>query len=525
MEAQTLHAYFFASAASQPDADAVWVDGRAWTYAAVEKRADEIADRLKPARAAGHGRCLLFAYRSLSAYCGLLGILQAGLAYVPLNPKFPAARNQSIIERSGAQLLLVDARCEAEFLALAPEVRAQLQVLWLDRSDRRMTFHPMPPATTSTVAPPDFNAAYVLFTSGSTGVPKGVKITHANACTYIDHLISLYPADAPVRHTQLFELTFDLSVHDLFYCWAHAGCIYVPSDADMLQPDTFIVRHALTHWFSVPSLAGFMLQLRKLRAGVYPSLRMSMFCGESLPYAWAQAWSRAAANSRLINLYGPTEATIAFTHYAIDPAVAGLSDLSAVPIGTPLPGQEALVVDRDLNPVPQGSCGELLLGGTQLAAGYISDHAADHERFFQREYPLRRSTRWYRSGDLVVQTERWGFVFHGRLDAQIKLRGYRVELQEVEHVIRSLHSSPICAVLPWPLDDSGNPLGLVAFVQGKEDESLGSMILRECRSRLPEYACPEAVVYLESLPLNSNGKIDRAQLRKHLTQPRLAALV
>jgi acyl-coenzyme A synthetase/AMP-(fatty) acid ligase len=183
-----------------------------------------------------------------------------------------------------------------------------------------------------------------------------------------------------------------------------------------------------------------------------------------------------------------------------------------IPIGVPLPQQECIVVGEDLEPVPQGQVGELLLGGNQLSEGYVSARTADHAKFFSHEYIGKQSTQWYRSGDLASESYQWGLIFHGRVDTQIKLRGYRIELQEVEHFIREACQAAICAVIPWPLDANDTPVGLVAFVpQGK----IGvDKILAACRSSLPEYAVPDRIVQLDAFPLNSNGKIDRNKLRQ-----------
>lgn len=502
-----LHDCFFNTACRQPAANALWVEGRYWNYVELSDRAESVA-RLLRQTAPSSKRCLLFGYRSVEAYVGLLGILRAGMAYVPLNPKFPPARNAAIIERSGGDVLLVDRQCQAAWDDVRSLLKSPLTVIRLDDED--MALH----GDALVLAPQgaESDLAYILFTSGTTGEPKGVQISHASAGVYVKSIGRLFPSTGPVRHTQLFDLTFDLSVHDMFVCWASGGCLHVPRDEDMLKPWEFIKQHEITHWFSVPSMAGFMMQFRKLAPNAYPGLEMSMFCGEALPYSVAEAWRQAAPNGRLVNLYGPTEATVSFTHFEFEPS-ADLSRLSAVPIGHFLPGQETVIVNEQLEQLPPGKAGELLLGGSQLSEGYISSQATDHQKFFHRNYAGKESGRWYRTGDLVLKSDSFGLLFRGRLDTQIKLRGYRIELQEVEHVISLLSCTAICAVIPWPVDTNNAPLGLVAFVQGEQVPEHDKEILQVCRTQLPEYACPERIVRLAKFPLNSNGKIDRSQLR------------
>lgn len=501
-----LHDCFFDTACRRPNDPALVVEDCHWTYAELLDRAELIAQRLR-LEAPASKRCLLFGYRSADTYAGLLGILRAGTTYVPLNPKFPPARNAAIIQRSGADVMLIDQHCQSAWEGVQPLLETPLKVIQLNTAQGLQ-------GSKRTELPshgPEHELAYILFTSGTTGQPKGVQISHASACAYVRSISTLFPVTRPIRHTQMFDLTFDLSVHDMFVCWANGGCLYVPSDKGLLQPGAFIKQHAITHWFSVPSMASFMMQFKKLAPDAYPSIEMSMFCGEALPYSLAEAWWHATPNSRLVNLYGPTEATVAFTYFEFELSNT-LSNISAVPIGCSLPEQETVVINEHLEQLPPGQTGELVLGGSQLSDGYISSNEADHLKFFHRSYAEKKSGRWYRTGDLVSDSDSFGLLFRGRVDSQIKLRGYRIELQEVEHVV-SLASASICAVVPWPLDNNGSPLGLVAFLQKKHDLKQDEEILQACRAQLPEYACPEMVIHLEKFPLNSNGKIDRAQLR------------
>ena len=505
-----LHAFFFDSAANQPNNPALWVDGRSYTYEEIETRARRIASGLASVEEAGNPRrCLLFAHRSAAAYCGVLGILDAGLAYVPLSPKMPAARIATIVEQSGAPLMLVDSRCARSLDEVLPLLDQPPRIFSLDEQVAD-PLQPLPIAPYVQRPGTVDDVAYVLFTSGSTGAPKGVPITHANADAYVEGQLRLNEKHCHARCIQLCELIFDPSVHDMFVCWANGGCLYVPDSVDPLSNAEFVRRHEITHWNSVPSVAGLMQQLRKLSPGAFPSLRVSLFGGEPLPRSLALAWMRAGPDSRLLHMYGPTEATIACTCFEVRREFLEDEQNTVMPLGWALPDVELMIVDSGLEPVAFGERGELLVAGPQIAGGYLLPDEANSRRFLRKDYPDRRSRRWYRTGDVVRTTAHHGIMFHGRLDTQVKIRGNRIELEEVEHVVQVCSEGTQCAVIPWPIDEVGRATGLIAFVANARVEP--ALVLQACRRRLPSYAVPQGVVAVDSLPLNTNGKIDRRAL-------------
>lgn len=525
-----LHSYFFDSAARYSDSPALWVKDRLYSYGEIETRARRISAGLTAiARDKDIGRCLLFGYRSVEAYAGVLGILDAGMAYVPLNPKMPASRRATIIAQSGASLMLVDRGCASgleDVLALLDEPP---QIFLLDE-DAPGSHVPSVSSTVPTLPVAPYvrpqgtkgDVAYILFTSGSTGTPKGVPITHSNAEAYMNGQLQLQERTSDARHIQLCELSFDPSVHDMFVCWANGGCLYVPETVDPVYNADFIRRHDITHWSSVPSVVGFMQQMRKLTPGAFPSLRVSMFGGEQLPRSLALAWARAAPNSRLFNMYGPTEATIASTCFEVSAEFLDNPQHAVIPLGGALPGVELMIVDADLRPVAAEQTGELLIAGPQIAGGYLSaDGPSGNDRFVSKRYPGRHAHRWYRTGDIVRTTEAHGIVFHGRVDTQVKIRGNRVELEEVEHIVHARSGAALCAVIAWPLDEVGRAAGLVAFVTNPRVDT--EAVLHACRQCLPDYAAPQRIVSLDAMPLNANGKIDRKALAEQCARTKIPA--
>ena len=534
-----LDSFFFDTAASEPDSPALWVDERLYGYGEIAARARRIAGELTAAMPAGRlGRCLLFAHRSVAAYAGLLGILKAGFAYVPLNPNVPAARIAAVIEQSGAPLLLVDRRCAASLDEVLSLLDNSPRIVLLDEvggegvqdvedlqavqganvartasapaADGLIRLSPEPPVAEVPASRAPHDLAYILFTSGSTGAPKGVPISHANADAYVAGQLQLLGRMPRARYAQWCELTFDPSVHDMFVCWANGGCLYVPKTVEPIYNAAFIKEHAITHWSSVPSVAGFMQQFRKLGPNEFPSVRVTLFGGEPLPRLLVQAWLRAAPNSRVLNMYGPTETTVACAAFEVTAELLDDPQHAVMPLGGALPGMELLIVDAALAPVAPGESGELLIGGSQLAAGYLSADEPGNRRFVSTTYPGHISQRWYRSADAAREAAGQGIVFQGRLDTQIKIRGNRIELEEVEHVVQACSHAALCAVVAWPVDDAGRAGGLIAFVTHAQGSA--PQILQACRQRLPVYAVPQRIVMLDALPLNVNGKIDRKAL-------------
>jgi non-ribosomal peptide synthetase component F len=304
----------------------------------------------------------------------------------------------------------------------------------------------------------------------------------------------------------MFELTFDLSVFDMFAAWDNGACLCSPSARDLLNPAGFIRRSELTIWFSVPSVAMLMQRLRTLKPDTFPSLRLSLFCGEALPWDVAADWQRAAPGSHVENLYGPTEATIACTAYPFDaPRARDEAINGVVPIGLPVGATDVRVVELDsVEEVDVGEDGELLLCGEQVVDGYLDNPEATDRAFVEID-----GRRHYRTGDRV---RRAGYgeplVYLGRLDDQIKVLGHRVELGEVEAAVREAAGAPAAAV-GWPRTSVG-AAGIVAFVAdtAADPASIRAQVAR----RLPDYMVPRELHLIDDLPLNANGKCDRKAL-------------
>jgi amino acid adenylation domain-containing protein len=370
------------------------------------------------------------------------------------------------------------------------------------------------PTVLKSITKPRPSIAYLLFTSGSTGQPKGVKVADANVIQFVNSAVTRYQITESDRLSQNFDMTFDLSAFDMFVAWERGACVCCPPQKTLLNPAGFIRNSRLTVWFSVPSLGSTMSRLGALKPRAFPDLRWSLFCGEPLTRDIAETWSTAAPNSIVENLYGPTEATIACTAYRWDPQSSPSEcDRAIVPIGHPLPDMCVLVADEGLREVAPGEAGELLLSGPQVSMGYWEDRDRTAARFV---IPPGRTEPHYRTGDRVRRPLNNGpITFLGRSDNQIKVQGYRVELEEVEAWLRREAKVKVAVAVGWPTTASG-PSGIEAFIS--ESPMTTEEILRGLKSILPRYALPRRIHRLNNWPLNSNGKIDRRKLVSDLEE-------
>lgn len=518
---RSLHEGFLESSRRFPERPALQVGGELLSFRDLSHRALMLAATLqRRAPQAGPPLAAVFGARSTTAFAGVLGALLSGRGYVPLNPAFPPSRTRSMLQRADCRAVIVDNGAVALLDEVLPGVIEHLLLVLPEHADvaslaNRWPAHEFIGANELTGAdawrPPTVGpdeVAYLLFTSGSTGVPKGVAVAQRNVRALVDILVARYGITEQDRFSQTFDFTFDLSVFDMFVAWERGACVCCPTPKALLSPARFIRDSRLTVWFSVPSIGVNMKRIRLLKPNQYPGLRWSLFCGEPLPIDVAQAWAASAPRSIVENLYGPTELTVACTFYRwnrADPPVA--TDGACVPIGYPFVGMKCLVVDDELEPVRPGVIGELLMTGPQLTLGYWKDADRTAAAFV---VPPGQRELYYRTGDLVRRPVGDAPILYvGRCDSQVKVNGYRVELGEVEAALRAAGEVDAAVVVPWPRTPSGAG-GLFGLLQGSA-VSLEAVRAR-LKAALPPYMVPRELQVLGEFPLNANGKIDRQQL-------------
>jgi amino acid adenylation domain-containing protein len=515
---------FYENSVLEPQALALFVADSRSSYGELAILARRISGWLDMQTSERSGKVGILASRTLEAYAGVLGTLWSGAAYVPIKPDTPEDRVIRILQQTKLDALIVD---QAGLNRLSDRV--------LESAPRRILFGPdaKPPQSALTfpgirlesfaelsdegpdrpvtVGPDELS--YIIFTSGTTGTPKGVMIENESVCQFIEIMHRRFTLRADDRVAEASELTFDASVFDMFMAWSSGASLYVVPAAQLMAPVKFIRDHELTIWFSVPSTASFMGRMKMLKPGAFPSLRISIFAGEALAASTAQAWQVAAPNSIVENFYGPTELTVDCIAQTLEDPPYVTPNRGTLAIGTVFPGVRAGIVDADLKFLPQGEEGELVVSTRQAARGYFQDPELTAARF-----PTLNGERWYRTGDLAFEDASGTFHHLGRIDNQVKILGNRVELEEVEAHLREILGTDMVAAVAWPLVDS-RATGIAAFhcAAGVTRDAARE----EMKKRVPDYMVPQRIHYLDALPLGATGKIDRKALGRMLDEGKL----
>ena len=488
-----LHEIFEAQVDARPDAIAVVFGQEERTYAELERRANRIAWHL---RARGVRRGSLVAMllpRSVDAYAGLLGILKAGAAYVPLDPEYPKDRVAYVLKDSGAVALLTTADLAGRHTEFGGAVvRMDADRAAIDAESPTRLLHNL-----VGVGPRDL--CYVIYTSGSTGRPKGVMIEHRSACHLVCAEGEIFRVQPTDRVYQGFSLCFDASVEEVWLAF-HAGATLVAATPEMAHAGPDLSRMLSDAGVTVLSCVPTLLSM--LDEDV-PTVRLLILGGEACPERLVERWARPGR--RLVNTYGPTEATVIATYADLHPG-------KPVTIGRAVPGYRVHVLDDALRPVPPGVVGEICIGGVGVARGYVGLPEPTRERFVADPFaPASDSdARMYRTGDVGRLDDEGNIKFHGRSDSQVKLRGFRVELSEVESALMQVEGvlSAACTVR----EDAPGVQQLVGYVVPSNGDLDEERLRSQLRNRLPAYMVPALIETVHDLPRLPSGKLDRASL-------------
>ena len=506
-----LHDRVSRAAEAWPDETAVVMGEVRLTYQKLEQRANRTARLLVESGVRPGDRVCLLQPKAPAAIISMLAALKAGAIYVPVDILSPAVRVRRIVTAAEPRLLVAT----PDAVPLLTELSTDVPVGALEGPLAGAVFGPADEAGASDEALPEIGRpeapAHLLFTSGSTGEPKGVVITHAIVCAFLDWALEHFRHRPRERISGHPPLHFDLSTFDIYGTLSAGGELHlVPPDLLLpAQLAAFIRDSQLTQWFSVPSTFAYMARFGAIREGDFPALRRIIWCGEVLPAPVLAHWMQRVPQATYTNLYGPTEATIASSWYTVPKPLRDTT--TPIPIGVPCAGEDILVLDEEMRNVPSGEVGELCISGAGLSPGYWRDDERTRAAFV-----LGPGTgqRLYRTGDLGRRGEDGLLHFLGRKDTQIKSRGYRIELGEIEAALTAVAGVAECAVVGAASDGFEGTTICCAWapVQGAK---LDPLRLRQALAEaLPSYMLPSRWLAFDELPKNVNGKIDRRILRE-----------
>jgi amino acid adenylation domain-containing protein len=517
---ELLHNVLQEAADKFPGSTAVIDGDREMTYQELDAAANRVAHQLARLKVQRGDRVGLFLEKSAESLACLYGVLKVGAAYVPLAGEWPAPRLAHIVRHAGIRVLLSGTErarhwpalagpdSPVEYLVCANRPAEQIDVPLSAAVVGSDDLAQQPDTRLTVTADPD-DVAYVLYTSGSTGVPKGVMLTHRNALSFVDWAVrelALTRADRLSNHAPLH---FDLAVFDLFAAArVAAALVLVPKSVAAFPAELvkFVQAKDISVWYSVPSAVNMMAARGGMDPGGITGLRLVLFAGEVFPMGQLRAALAAFPNAEFYNLYGPTETNVC-TYYHV-PRTLGEAETS-IPIGLPIAGVELFCFTDEGHAAGINERGELWVRGPTVMRGYLDDpeHTA---KVLAAPDPARPDNVAYRTGDLVAQDEAGFWQFSGRRDSQIKSRGYRIELGEIEAALNAHPSIVECAVIAVPDPDFGNQIKAFAVTS---EELNATELTAYSRKALPSYMVPWAFAIMEALPRTSTGKVDYQVLK------------
>jgi amino acid adenylation domain-containing protein len=522
--AYLLHHLLSDSAERYPDRTAVACEGEAMTYAELDRESSLLASGLAAVGIEKGARIGIYMDRSLASIVCIFGVLKRGAAYVPIDPACPAKRLNYIAAKCRLACLLTMRNKLATLARACTDGPAVPHVVVMDGDPS--TGDTIPGATLTdwhaarTDARPelrhttgvDLDLAYILFTSGSTGSPKGVMLSHLNALTFVNTAHAFFQIGSSDRLSNVCPLHFDMSVFDLFVAIkAGAGVVIIPEHVAMfpVRLAETIAEQKITVWNSVPSVLSLLATYKNLILHDLASLRLVLFAGEVLPLKHLRRLQEAIPAARFCNMYGQTEANSS-TYFWVDTAVTTTE--GTLPIGRPLPNFDVFALDDDGRCVNEpGIEGELYVSGSTIAMGYWENADETRRAFVRHPLDPTSNARVYKTGDLVQLNAEGQYTFAGRKDQMIKSRGYRIEIGEVEAVLSVHPGIQHAVVLAIPDERLGNRISAVV-VPAESDRLNIRDVLRHCLAQLPRYMVPETVELRDSLPLTPSGKVDRKKL-------------
>ncbi|TES55745.1 amino acid adenylation domain-containing protein [Halalkalibacterium halodurans] len=497
-----LHQRFEHQAARRPDKIALRTESDLLSYEQLNCKAEHIASLLLSKGLKFEERVAVLLNRSLESIVSMLGILKAGGVYVPLDVNLPPERLEYVIQDANIRTMITEEpfteKYKDQVLDLI-NIHHSSKTQHLEAIDR-------PPVVADQLA-------YIMYTSGSTGLPKGVAVTHEAAALHYTAFQQQFQLSEDDVVLQFSAMTFDPSIEQVFPTLFSGGEVFVRGE-DVWDAQHFVhtlEEYAITvanlptaYFYEVVNSLMITTQCLSL-----PALRFLAIGGDKLSYKHVQLWNRLnQGKTQLFNFYGPTETVTTSTFYLVQPSNL-LDEISTIPIGIPMSGRKLYILDTYGRPVPSGEKGELCIGGNIIARGYVNKPRLTAQRFIPDPFSTEEGALMYRTGDIVRLNEHGDLEYIGRNDDQVKIRGYRIEIGEIEKALLTIREVEDVAVIVHDQDTRSKTLVAYVVVAGDMDRQ---RIKRKLKDKLPEYMLPKQIMFLDRLPLNTNGKVDRKSL-------------
>ena len=475
-----------------PERHAFFIDGVGYTYRHLAERIDAIRCVIRNKNNSEPVWAIAI-HDDIDTYASIFSLWMEGKAYVPLHPNQPLERNLNIMAQVGLTVVM-DSSEHSSFEDKRLNVIATSQCIytndcldgWMDVSDDEL--------------------AYVLFTSGSTGVPKGVQIARKNIATFMDSFWKTGIVISPEDHCmQCFDLTFDVSVQSYLVALTRGACVYtVPyGRVKYLYAASLIQEQRITFGAMAPSMLTYLRPyFDEFDAS---SMRVCILTAEACPVDLIESWYQCAKNTEIYDFYGPTEATIYCTYYKLSKGGENLSLNGIISIGKPLANVQAIIIREDGSLVKGQEKGELCIAGSQITPGYWCNPDKNASSFF-----VRNGVRYYHTGDLCYWHESGNIMYSGRIDQQAKIQGFRVELGEIEYHARQFYNNER-RVVAIAFQNIQNLTEIALFVESQEEET--KPLVDYMRSKMPNYMIPTKILFEPTFPLNKSEKIDRTKLK------------
>ncbi|MDQ7758657.1 amino acid adenylation domain-containing protein [Xanthomonas sontii] len=490
-----VHQLFEMQARSQPDALAISYQGTHLSYAELNARANRVAHALIALGARPDTLIAICMQRSVDMIVAVLAVLKSGAAYVPLDPSYPVERLQFMLNDSRPMVLLT----QSALAATMPAIHAP--VLLLDEEDASWAMQPCTDPDTREIGQTPDQLAYMIYTSGSSGLPKGVLVEHRSLCNLVAAQIDSLLLTPQSRVLQFVSFSFDVCISEIAMALCSGASLH------LAHPDALIPGQPLIETLRRKRISHVSLPLPALAAlptdVPLDDLHTIIVGGDVCPSSLARQWS---SGRKFFNVYGPTEATVSATSFAYVDTIG-----NALPIGTPLPNVRIYILDDMLRPAPSGVVGEIYIGGVGVARGYWARPELNEARFLPDPFGLDADARMYKTGDLGRWLADGNLEFCGRNDFQVKIRGFRIELGEIE--MRLTRCEGVRDAIVDARNDVHGQKRLVAYASAQQGKTLTAAALRgELAQALPDYMLPSSYVVMERFPLTPNGKIDRKAL-------------